>query len=574
MKRIFNAIIFLVLLASQFPVMGQNSTIEKYEMELEQLDGSDYCEKALFISDLYLGINQYDKATAYADVAYTNAALLGRKDLMAQALNRQAKAKLKNKGLKKKERLAALKELSKSIKLMSAYEIDNIDLEKDNIQALVEAGKEFIGAEGAEMEEMLEVTFDSIKFDLSSMPKKTIKVEAFSYESPNAPVSNHVKQKRKQQAEYQQKIMEMNLAKVESDMKMAKGGSVEVSATAKAIEDFIYLPQLKEQWRPKKEELEKEFAKETERIERMDAMEIKEELLLAEFKNKYDSLAYIHTMDSVNLEKKELALRKQEAEVARQKAQHSLMMVGSGGAIVLSLLFLFGFVRQKKSNHLLTQKNAEIQHEQERSQELLLNILPAEVAHELKQYGAAKAHRYDEVTVLFSDFQNFTKIAEKLTPEKLIQELDYCFKAFDRIIEKYKLEKIKTIGDAYLCAGGVPSPDPGHISRCINAALEMQQFLEKWKLEKKEKGEVFFEARMGLHTGPIIAGVVGVKKFAYDIWGDTVNIASRMESAGEVGKVNISEKTFELIKDEFQFINRGKIAIKNKGEINMYFVEN
>jgi class 3 adenylate cyclase len=575
MKNIIVAALFLLFSALPFSLFAQNELITGLEKELAELEGIPYCETAILLSDLYFEKKDFAKAAEYAKSAYQTADQIGRKDYMATALNKQAKANLKNKQLKKGERLASLKQLAKSLELMTTYEIDNVELESDNIESLINVGKEFIGEiEKSDVEELLVVTLDSIKHDLAKMPKSTIRIGKPEEETSNRPVPEHILHKRQQQLDYQQKIMVMNLEKVENEMKKTKVVSQPAEETVAAIEDFAFFPKLREQWIPQKEELEKAFEKEAQRIKKMDELEAREELLLAEYKYKYDSLSYIHSVDSINLEKKEIALRQQEAEAARQKIQQSLMMVGSGGSVILSLLFLFGFIQQRKNNRLLQQKNGEIQHEQERSQELLLNILPAEVANELKEYGAAKAHRYDEVTVLFSDFQNFSGIAEKLSPEKLIQELDYCFKAFDRIIEKNKLEKIKTIGDAYLCAGGVPSPHSDHAIRTVNAALEMQQFLEKWKKEKKEKGEVFFEARIGIHTGPIIAGVVGVKKFAYDIWGDTVNIASRMESSGQVGKVNISENTYQLVKNQFNFEERGKMAIKNKGEINMYFVEN
>lgn len=576
MKSTILSLPLLFFLFLQFCSFGQSSIIQKLETELSEVEGSRYCEKALLLSELYLGNKDYKKATEYATAAYDEANRLGRKDYMATALNRQAKAKLKNKNLRKIERLAALKQLGKSLEVMTAYGIENIELETDNIESLVDAGKEFIGkADKEDFEEILVLTFDSIKFDLTTLPDAVIRVDVLNQEAPNSAVPEHIIKKREQQHEFQHKIMEMNLAHTESEIKKAKIiTTTTANATApSAIEDFVNLPELKELWKPQKEELENDFNRKAKRIDQMDAMEAKEELLLAEYKNKYDSLSHIHTVDSINLEKKGLALQQQKAEVARQKIQRSLMMVGSGGSVILSLLFLFGFVQQRKNNRLLSQKNTEIQQEQDRSQELLLNILPSSVASELKQYGAAKAQRYDEVSVLFSDFQNFSKIAEKLSPEKLIQELDYCFKAFDRITEKFQLEKIKTIGDAYLCAGGIPSPHPEHATRSINAGMEMQAFLEQWKKEKIEKGEVFFEARIGIHTGPIIAGVVGVKKFAYDIWGDTVNIASRMESSGQVGKVNISEKTHALVENQFNFVERGKIEIKNKGEVNMYFVE-
>ena len=574
MKKIkskFLTILFPIFLIA-ISINAQNEVIRELEKELTEQTGSAYCETAILISDLYFNENNFDKAHEYAAAAYKEAENDGLKDYMVVALNKQAKAKIKNKKLKKMERLAAMKQFGKSLEMMTKYGIKNIELETDNIESIVQASKNlFEKAEQMEVEEMVAVTLDSIKDDLAALPPPSVRIKLREPQEPNDAIEQHILKKRKQQEELQQKIVVMNLEKVESELKKSK--SISPATSAAVMDDLSMLSELKEQWMPQKEELEKDFEEKIKRIEKMDATAAKEELLLAEYKNKYDSLAHIHMVDSINLEKKELALQQQQAEAARQKTQQSLMMVGSGGSVILAALFLFGFMQQRKNNRLLTQKNGEIKHEQERSQELLLNILPAKVADELKEYGTAKAHKYDEVTVLFSDFQNFSKIAEKLSPEKLIEDLDYCFKAFDRIMEKYQLEKIKTIGDAYLCAGGIPSPHPDHAMRSIKAGMEMQEFLNNWKKEKMAKGEEFFEARIGVHTGPIIAGVVGVKKFAYDIWGDTVNIASRMESSGQVGRVNISEKTHDLVKNEFNFEDRGKIAIKNKGEIKMYFVE-
>lgn len=218
-------------------------------------------------------------------------------------------------------------------------------------------------------------------------------------------------------------------------------------------------------------------------------------------------------------------------------------------------------------------RTAEVVAEKKKSDDLLLNILPSEVAEELKLNGKAVARQFDEATVMFTDFKGFTQISEKLTPEQLVAEIDFCFKAFDQIITKYHLEKIKTIGDSYMCAGGLPVRNQSHATDIVNAALEIRQFIvqhiEKQKSEQKDP----FEVRIGIHTGPVVAGIVGDKKFAYDIWGDTVNTASRMESSGEAGAINISGATYQLVKEEFDCIFRGKIAAKNKGEIDMYFVE-
>ncbi len=173
---------------------------------------------------------------------------------------------------------------------------------------------------------------------------------------------------------------------------------------------------------------------------------------------------------------------------------------------------------------------------------------------------------------MFTDFKGFTHISENMTPEQLVEEIHTCFKAFDDIIHKYGIEKIKTIGDSYMCAGGLPVASKTHAEDTVKAAIEIRDFMDNHNKEKLSKGELPFEIRIGINTGPVVAGIVGIRKFAYDIWGDTVNTASRMESSGEAGKVNISGSTYELVKDKFTCSYRGKIETKNKGEIDMYFV--
>ena len=192
---------------------------------------------------------------------------------------------------------------------------------------------------------------------------------------------------------------------------------------------------------------------------------------------------------------------------------------------------------------------------------------------ELKAKGSADAKLIDEVTVLFTDFKGFTQLSEKLTPQALVAEINTCFSAFDNIMQKYGVEKIKTIGDAYMAAGGLPTPNTTHATDVVKAALDIQSFMANHKAEKAARNELYFEIRIGVNTGPVVAGIVGIKKFQYDIWGDTVNIASRMESSGEAGKVNISETTYQLVKDRFNCTYRGKIEAKKKGMIDMYFVD-
>lgn len=255
------------------------------------------------------------------------------------------------------------------------------------------------------------------------------------------------------------------------------------------------------------------------------------------------------------------AIAKEESErkIQRQRMLRNVFIGGFGLALLFSLVFFFQRVKIGK--------------EKKRSDDLLLNILPAETAEELKSSGSTRARNYDMVTVLFTDFKNFTKASENLTAQELVNEINYCYSEFDRIVTYFGIEKIKTIGDGYMAAGGLPVENKTNAVDTVKAALAIRNFIEEEKIKRQAAGKSFFEIRIGVHTGPVVAGVVGIKKFAYDIWGDTVNIASRMESSAEPGKVNISGATYELVKDQFKCTYRGKIQAKNKGEIDMYFIE-
>lgn len=226
---------------------------------------------------------------------------------------------------------------------------------------------------------------------------------------------------------------------------------------------------------------------------------------------------------------------------------------------------------EERTRELSLQKDI-IEQEKKKSDSLLLNILPEETAEELKAHGKAEPRRFKEVTVLFTDFVDFSRISESVTADVLVNEIHYYYCAFDEIISKYKLEKIKTIGDSYMCAAGLPVEMKNHAENAVRAALEIQNFIREEEKKRSKLNQTAFDIRIGLHTGPVVAGIVGIKKFAYDIWGDTVNYASRMESSGKPGRVNISGSTYELIKDKFECEHRGKIAVKSKGEIDMYFV--
>jgi len=249
----------------------------------------------------------------------------------------------------------------------------------------------------------------------------------------------------------------------------------------------------------------------------------------------------------------------------------SLMALVIIGSIALYIKWRERDLResQKVLERTVKDRTAEVVKQKERSEELLLNILPSEVAEELKDKGSAKAKLFDDVTVLFTDFVSFTNASERLSPQQLVDELNACFSAFDKIMAKYNIEKIKTVGDGYIAVSGLPLADINHAENIVKAAIEIREFMLSRRLEL---GENTFEIRIGVHCGSVVAGIVGVKKFAYDIWGDTVNIAARMEQNSEAGKINISQTTYELVKDKFTCIYRGEIEAKNKGKLKMYFV--
>ncbi len=276
-----------------------------------------------------------------------------------------------------------------------------------------------------------------------------------------------------------------------------------------------------------------------------------------------DSFAFQAINDSFRLMRQEMLLKEQRSLTQEERQRRNFFIVLALGVLVALGLLYLRYRSGKRYQELLRQKNEVINVEQERSDRLLLNILPPTVAQELKTTGKATARRFESCSVLFSDFVGFSSIAATKDPEELVDLLDLTFRAFDEITERHGLEKIKTIGDAYMAVGGIPVADPDHAAKTVRAALELQQYLSKQEV---------FQARIGIHSGPVVAGVVGQKKFAYDIWGDTVNQAARLEAAGYAGQVVASRTTCDLLGGAFDCVHDGTFVAKNIGEMNRYLV--
>ncbi|MCU0451076.1 MAG: tetratricopeptide repeat protein [Bernardetiaceae bacterium] len=339
-------------------------------------------------------------------------------------------------------------------------------------------------------------------------------------------------------------LQQGNLAQAEVHFRQAVQTAISANlklATAQSYRRLVELFRAKKQFEPALEYLDK-------------AVELEKSIYNDEKSRQVQELQTIY------------ATERQAQENAALQAAHQRQQWFTATGVALALLLaglLFVAVRNQRKLRLA----------QQRTDQLLHNILPEEVAEELKTEGRATPRLYERVTVLFTDLRGFTQLAETLTPGQLVEVLEACFSAFDQIIAEHNLEKIKTLGDGYLCAGGIPVPNMTNPLDAVRAGLAMQTFMRQWNAERLAAGQPTLELRVGIHTGRVVAGVVGRNKFAYDIWGDTVNIASRMESSGEPGRVNLSGETYQLVKGYFVCTHRGRVQAKNKGEIDMYFVE-
>lgn len=364
--------------------------------------------------------------------------------------------------------------------------------------------------------------------------------------------------------------LESRLAALEAENRALREQLAQATGQSEVLET-TYKQQIQQVQAFTKEELGKREAEISETRRQSDSLvNVKNRLL--------KTMTEGQMLDSMIKAQQEREIQTQKAlaaqlDVARQKseaARNFLLMVATLVLVIAGFFFLL-FRSKNRTAKELSQKNRIIEDEQKKSDELLLNILPPAIAQELKTRKKVAARKYDDATVMFIDFTGFTRVSEQLGPEQLVAELDYCFTSFDHIIGQYRIEKIKTVGDAYICASGLSDKNASPTDM-VKAALQIQDFLLHLKAERMSQGLPCFEARIGIHTGPVVAGVVGEKKFAYDIWGDTVNIAARMEEACAPGYVNVSEATYWMAKYEFDWQPRGKVAAKNKGMMDMYYV--
>lgn len=565
--------VFLLLISA---VTGQDIATLEAQLKKEK-SPAKLADINNLLAQAYLNKNG-DKTIAYAKEAIKHAETTKNNTVKAEALNFQAKATAgyyaPNKTAGRKAKRGArdyhdgVRLFDRSMKL--AKTIGYTQLELDNIANLAYLNTKKIGAHSPDKRE--EIKYYKLYISRLNEIKKVTKPTA-SYTTPpssnnGSNSSNNNNNNSKPQSSGSDKFVKQLVA----EKKDLKDKVDDLEIENRGLEKEVTV--LEKELNVLNETLKKALDSGTsaEEIEKIKEAQQKIEKELRD-KNKSDRNKFDKKEEELT-EKMTIALAEaKSAELEASRFQLGVILGGIIAALILSFLY-FGYRSQSRARKNLADKNKEIIKEQERSEELLLNILPKDIAEELKAKGAAKARRHDNVTVLFSDFKNFTKVAETLSPEGLVKELDYCFKGFDYIVSQYpSIEKIKTIGDAYMCCSGLMGKHSSSTSDMVKAAMDMQEFLFDYKADRQARNLPFFEARIGIHTGPVVSGVVGNKKFAYDIWGDTVNVASRMESNGDVGKVNVSADTYKEIRYRFSCHPRGKIQVKNKGLIEMYFVD-
>jgi class 3 adenylate cyclase len=512
-KTIKTILAGLLLFLGTTGLFAQADKVRQLETQLRGAEAAKRIEILIAMADANLYAGEYAKAMENADEAGDLASKLRLPELRANALNREGKAMML--GGKRK----AYAEFEQSLKILRETRSANKTLALDNLDNLRTL------AQKAGRDREIKAIDDQIARlksggSVADQPADT-----------RQEIQAELTTAQKQLAENQQKFRESQ------EKMLAESQTLQAKLAAQEAE-----------------------------LEQMTEEQMKTAMLVMQQRVLLDSVFFTRGMDSLAISNANLALREAESNRNFNYAIMGVLFLLAGGAT-------FSFFRASQNAKVLEEKNKIIREEQQRSENLLLNILPSLVADELKKQGKTKARYFEDVSVLFADFVGFSQIAEKLTPQQLVSELDTCFQKFDEIMAKYDLEKIKTIGDAYMCAGGLPDGGGSQLRDMVAAAKEMQFWLGEWNASRQKQGLPRFDARIGIHRGPVVAGVVGSKKFAFDIWGDTVNIAARVEQAGEGGRINISGEAYESVKDFFPCLYRGKIAAKNKGDIDMYFVE-
>lgn len=531
MKTILSCILISVaMLSLSARLSAQNEEIQQLQNELTSASGFKRVEILLSLADACFVQGDLKNAQQYAEDASDLARRIRRSDLEAQALNREGLvySKTGKKGLFGKD--IASGKFRESNELLRKQRRPNKELLLQNLVQLRALAER-----------------NGRKDDVAEIDGEIARVQELVESLPATTAQALEKPLTREEVKEELSVISDQLL----DLKKSTRNS--------SVQRMNY--------ELERQKLQAQLAEQEKQINQMTEEQLKATLLVMGQRNQLDSLERKSQIDALNVDNAALALREAESKRNFYLASFVAMLFLAGGA-------MFSFFRARQNAKILAEKNKVIRAEQERSENLLLNILPALVAEELKKQGSTSAQYYEDVSVLFADFVGFSQIAEKLTPQQLVSELDTCFRAFDAIMAKNNLEKIKTIGDAYMAAGGLPHGGGSQLRDMINAAKEMQAWLAEWNIERARLKKPVFEARIGIHNGPVVAGVVGSKKFAFDIWGDTVNIAARIEESGEGGKINISGDVYEVVKQYFPCKYRGKIPAKNKGEIDMYFVEN
>lgn len=531
MKIYLLQVVFACCCLLPLAAIAQNDRIAQLETEVIAASGVTRIEKLITLVDACITEGRYDKAAEWAEEAEDFSKRLRRPDLRAVALNREGKAMVLGGKRKAAARFRQSNELlrenggghNKILALDNLEYLRQLAIKSGDKDDIVKVEEQIAWLKGLHV---VAPALPSVGTNLTPPP-------------PTAATSLTKQELKQELSAMQSEIKAANQSFQQEQMKLLRESKV----------------------------LQAELAQKEAALDSMSETQMKTAMVMLQQRYLLDSLGYRSNLDSLAIANWNLALRESETNRKMYLVGMVVLFLLAGGAI-------YSYLRARQHTKTLEEKNKIIREEQLRSENLLLNILPALVAEELKSKGHTDARPFEDVSVLFADFIGFSNIAEKLTPKQLVSDLDTCFQAFDSIIVKYGLEKIKTIGDAYMCAGGLPNGGGSKAREMVNAALDMQRWLNTWNAEREPQGLPRYDARIGIHCGPVVAGVVGSKKFAFDIWGDTVNIAARIEQASEGGRVNISGETFEIVREYFPCQYRGKIAAKNKGEIDMYFVKN